>query len=453
MLQEQGCQIRHGRHYYEFFSPNLTERHYESEEGGEIEYGADSTGIGIPKLSGRKAKKISRNERWSEGDMGFRHPEVRTIVSGNWKGRRPLSGTYPSAYSGWRVRRHDTVNLSGILARLNVRKNWINIKRVDAESNNTLIGKAMLSVKKLTSAQYEERIKLFSDLIRELIYRQLQSSAQTEVATLAASGIIISEIGDVSAVPMPATKTTLVAPDHLLLRMLNAPPGLEMQTKRRLVQEVSASRTGTRSDFFPLVPYSRVRDAYAQLLSQFGAGPDDVNIEEVLEHCDRKSISVLKKLGLAREDRGRIIIFNHFPKTSVVKSFQATVRRMDTVAFVDEYLRQFPLATGFEVGKAMNLEFEKGWNESSFQRHGNQILGWVRFEDRETDSRGRRIAMTDEKVKLLAQYVSEGIHVNDIADLIDVGRATLFTWRKSDKNTIITKKGDWKLIEAIDSSE
>ncbi|GAD57609.1 helix-turn-helix domain-containing protein [Limimaricola cinnabarinus] len=448
VLKEHGCLLQHGHHYYEYFSPRPIEKRYIEEANTEREGSLGQDGNLLPRISVRGVKKGLKSAAWDDSDIGFRHPELRTVIVGDWRKGSALSGTFPRTYSGWLASRSNGSEASGVLAKLNVRKNWIEIRRVEVGDAKTAIGRAIQSVRSLSPKRSAPKMELFSDLVRELIYLQLQSSDQKDLATLAAAGLVVAERGAFRPIAAQASKCRLEAPGHVLLRMLNAPDGAERATYDALISEVHALQVSGGSDFFPLVPYARVLDVYLRLTSKFEIGAGAIDAAKVLEYCDKKSFLLLKGLGLIREEKGGVQVFNHFPQMSTIMSFQAIVRRQKTIAFVDDLLRNDPLVSAYDVGRELNDKFSKGWKESSFQRYGHQILSWVRFEGTEADARGRRIRMTEERVKLLTKYVAEGVPIDEIAAHLDVSRATLYSWRRSEKNTVISKYGGWKLVQS-----
>ena len=345
---------------------------------------------------------------------------------------------------GWRVN-PDITDVSGVLARLNVRRNWVKFSNPVSVSGGR-IGKILAKLSKSEDKFDRLKTKLFPALLKDLVFLRLQRSNESKTATLAASGLIVEQGGSPSVVQSNERKSEISLPDHLLLRFLNCEPGTENVAYDLIVGEAKQTQKADVSLFLPTAPYSACLEAYLEIRISNNTKETSFDRIKLVERYGTKVVTALSVLGFLVGKPNAIRLVEPFPSANPILGFEATVKRQKIVRVADDYLIEHPNASALELGRKLKVTFGKNWSDGSCQRYGHEIKKWARLESPTLDRKGRPFAIGPQQEVLISKIIRDGGDGREIVRVLSISNMTLANWRKSEANTKFSRKGPWKIL-------
>jgi hypothetical protein len=441
-----GSEIELGRGYFEQFgnepqgiSPE-TSRSAESSNEIMVEISPSPVARVSKKWNSSEAEKTpAQNEK-----MQFSHPEIQLLRVGNWRNDKPLNGSQIANYLGWRVN-PDATNISGVLARLNVRKNWIKFSH-PTSVNTGKVGKILAKLSISTNRFDRLKAEMFPALLRDLVFLRLQRPNENKTATLAASGLIVEEGGYPTNIQSRESPNEINLPDHQLLRFLNCDPGTEANTHELIVAEETQFRKIDRSIFLPTAPYSSCLKAYLDIRILNSSRTTVFQRKKLVQSYGDKVVTALTALGFLIGKPDEVRLVEPFPTAIPTLAFEAVVKRQKIVRIADDYLINHPNASALELGRTLKATFGKNWSDGTCQRYGHEIRKWARLESPTLDRKGRPFSIGPQQEVLIEKIVREGGGTKDIVRVLIISTVTLGNWRKSEANTKFSRKGPWKIL-------
>lgn len=140
-------------------------------------------------LSGRLARDSNETQLHtsSEKHYPYRHIEIGCLSVGNINAVEPLFGNVVQDYVGWRIKPKTRTARSGAVARLRVKRNWIQMREPSVRSGMSQIADRLRRT--FGGESNSERLKsaAFPILLEKLVHLKLQDPNEREFATLAAA--------------------------------------------------------------------------------------------------------------------------------------------------------------------------------------------------------------------------------------------------------------------------
>lgn len=420
------CSYGYGRDHDAFFGQGdrfvdeQTTRTSEAERSVNVDIGTKN---GFSASLAQKATVQSqRNSR--SLDIRFEHHAATGLRFGDWQKKETLSGQYVPPYRGWRAKHNPNHDVSGVLAALRVKENWLNFKNVStggpsriAQLYNTIVGS--------TDSSDKIKQRLFPDLLKQLVLLGLQSEDDTGMATLAVSGFIVHG-GDNSQQMLQSAhgRSKIEVPESLLLGFLKAPKGKEQVAFESAMRAARTAKTEVGRDFTPQSGYLDAQRAYFEMAIRYRDTGDAFAVDDLNERYGDQVLTDLRKLGAITSDRkNTAFLTTRFPQADPVYAFRALVRSQPTIAMTEELLLANPDASGLEIGRVLKKLLGRSWTESSQKRYGNQLKNWALHQQNE--GRGRPFIISNVKAEIVDDLHSQGRPSNEIAELIDVATETV----------------------------
>lgn len=439
-------EVQLGRGYLENFGdefrqqPSKINRTVALENEAALELGV------APKAIVSRKKSTTESGQHTEifANLGFSHPDIRMIRIGNWRSTIPLIGPQVSNYLGWRVR-PESNEVSGVLAKINVRKSWIEFSKPTL-SDNGPVGRLLAKLSKSSNEFDRQKVELFPSLLRELVFIQLQRPGETKTATLAVSGLIVEMGESERSIQTQDAANEIRLPDNLLLRFLNSEPGTETNAHKLIVSDAKQLRKLEKSVFLPTAPYSNCLEAYLDIRVINSTTNGEFDRKQLVKLYGTKVVTALFSLGLLIGNGRQIRLVEPFPSASPVLAFEAIVKRQEVIRIADDYLIENPHAKGMELGKTLKSALGKTWSDGTCERYGHEIRKWARQQSLTLDRKGPPMSIGPREEELILKIISEGGGSKEIVQVLSVSLMTLNNWRNSEANTRFTRIGVWRVL-------
>lgn len=198
-----------------------------TERGLEGEVGVDVSQLVKSRLgaTGKLNSSAAKTQEKSITKYPFHHIEPGCVSAGDLRDPYPLQGNVIQSYNGWWITPKSSDDRSGVLARLRVKRNWIEMSNPRVQNG---LGEIAFRLKKLFLGDTEgDNLKAaaFTVLLEKLVHLKLQEFDETEYATLAASAVILKPEEDRPAtVPLKPAKPPLEIDITVVEDFLNLPP-------------------------------------------------------------------------------------------------------------------------------------------------------------------------------------------------------------------------------------
>ncbi|WP_299930640.1 hypothetical protein [uncultured Pelagimonas sp.] len=198
-----------------------------TERGFAGEVGVDVNQIVKSRLgaTGKLNSSAAKTQEKSITKYPFHHIELGCVSAGDLRDPYPLQGNVIQSYNGWWITPKSADDRSGVLARLRVKRNWIEMSNPQVQNG---LGEIAFRLKKLFLGNSDgDNLKTaaFTVLLEKLVHLRLQEIEETEYATLAASAIILKPEEDrPAAVPLKPAKPPLEIDITVVEDFLNLPP-------------------------------------------------------------------------------------------------------------------------------------------------------------------------------------------------------------------------------------
>lgn len=407
------CSVHWGRDHEKLFSDEKMSVNFQDT--------SDTTIGGSANLfSGNISADAKVNENHMTGGSKslneFIHSPLDLIRIGNWK--KKISGTQQPVqrYFGWRVEHNaDDLN-SGVLARLRVKKHWLDITQIEA-SQKTILSKY---IGNLTSPNNKNALKakLFKKLVKELIFLQLQKSTDDGYATLSASGIVVSQHQTMSVVVSDETAKKINISANLLMRFLTSKEGSETDTYNEILLSESERERIDAKQFVPQSSYTETLNAFCDLAAICQEVTEIENYNTLKTKYSDNVMQDLSKLGIIRRRKQQYFFENPFPEVDYILTFESVVRSQSTIKKTIELLANNPSISNLELGDVLNTFLGRDWKNSTKKRSGMQLKNWARF--RGVATKKRQYAISDAAVPLLLEMNRQGKTDKEIAKHFNV---------------------------------
>lgn len=429
------CSHRYGLDYEQYFGHGArsidersnTKRRQAS--GGSLKVGSGAA-VGITK----DGERIEEFERSVSGpEIKFEHHASNAIRFGNWRQQEVLSGQYVPHYKGWSVERDDPEQISGVLATLRVKKNWMDFEEVRAEPSSRL--DKMISAVSGSSRESDKlKNKLFKELLKELTIRQLQGKDDTTMATLAMSGFIVRPRSDGGEILDSAfNRKKIEVPEALLIAMLSAPTGKEQETYNSLLRAAGSTQRETERPFTPLSGYVDAKRAYFELCIRYRESGQPFHVDNLNEIYGEPVVKDLRAIGAITSDRRNSAYFiSPFSKAEPEYAFESLAMSQDTIKQVEELLRNDPETSAEEIGRVIGEYLGKPWSDGSAKRYGNQLRNWALR--RQSSSRGRSFVISGMTEEFVHKLEKEGKSAREIGKLLNMSTETVYRHFRANKN-------------------
>lgn len=161
-------------------------------------------------VSGEIQRDIGTENEAQTTNYPYHHIEIGCVAAGSLDAPRPLHGNVIQSYHGWRITPKNIEDRSGVLARLRVKRNWVEMRNPRIGSG---LGEVAFRLKTMLHGKsHEDQLKTaaFTVLLEKLVHLRLQEFDETEYATLASSAVILKpEVLGPVAVPLKPAKAPL----------------------------------------------------------------------------------------------------------------------------------------------------------------------------------------------------------------------------------------------------
>ena len=357
----------------------------------------------------------------SKSALDFVHTPLELIRIGNW--RKKITETHQplQRYFGWRVEHNEDALNSGVLARLRVKKNWLDITQIDASHNTSLSRyvRDLMSPKN----QSTQKAKLFKKLVKELIFLRLQKSDDDGLATLSASGVTVSQQQEMSLLMAPETPLKINVSANLLMRFLTSKEGSETDTYNEILLTENEKQRIDSKQFVPQASYTETLNAFCDLAAIYRETSEITEYGAVKERYSENVMQELSSLGVIRRRKKAYHFVNPFPGIDFILAFESIVRSQQTIIKTIEILASNPSISNVELGDELNTFLNRKWKESSKTRSGMQLKNWARFRGMATKK--RQYAIPDDAVPLLLEMNKQGKSHKEIAKHFNVVPVTV----------------------------
>lgn len=408
--------------YRELFGVDVKSTEVEETEAVESNAAA-SLGSGAASLDAKTSRKTTRSKKLIEEDaLSFSHPALEMVCFGKWTNKKALEGNQVPNYNGWEVFHANGKEPSGVLARFNVRKNWIGFKEVEADQS-TRLGRLINDTLRKKTPIEQEKARLFNLLLKELAYLGLQNRQEKSIATLGAAAIQVDpKTNEHFSVPSTDRRKNLSVPSQLLTRFLTSTDEQLQAAYRTAISDAEQLAKLNEKGFVPKSNFLEAQAAYLKI-SLIGDAPQ--LLRKKLEHeFGANIIKDLSNLGLlTRGAKGTVRLVEPMAGTEIGVAFQTLVKRQPTIQKVDNWLVEDPNITPLEIGQRLAEFLWKDWSDTSAKRNGHQIRSWARLQGH--DRKGRRPSISPETLPIIREYAAEGMSVMQIAEAIGVHQFTV----------------------------
>lgn len=425
------CSANWGRDHESLFRDDKTSTTFQDTSETSI---GGSANVIAGNVSADVKKNESRITGGAKAEVEFIHSPLELVRIGNW--RRKIEKTlHPvQRYFGWRVEHNDGALSSGVLARIRVKKNWLDIKEVEASENSGLADAIRAYMMKNVASS--SKANLFNKLVKELIFLRLQKSEAEGYATLAASGVIVRQGQEVSVAISSEAQQKISIPTNLLLRFLTSKEGSETDTYNEILLSETEKKRIDLKQFVPQASYTETLSAFCELAAIYRENSKIDDYDAIREQYSPNVMQELSSLGLVRRRKNAYHFINPFPKMDYIMAFESVVRSQPTISKTIEVLSQNPEISNLELGNELNKFLNRNWKETSKKRSGMQLKNWARF--RGVATKKRQYAIPDDALPLLLSMDKQGKTHIEIAKHFNVVPATVSRRLKSLRDKDIT---------------
>ncbi|SHI03425.1 hypothetical protein [Marivita hallyeonensis] len=408
--------------YRELFGVDVKSAEVEETEAFESS-GSASLRPGSSGLDAKTSKKTTRSKKLVEDDgLSFRHPALEMVCFGKWSEKKALEGNQVPNYNGWEVFHANGKDPSGVLARFNVRKNWIGFKDVEADQS-TRLGRLINDTLGKKSRVDQERARLFTLLLKELAYLGLQNRQEKSIATLAAAAIQVDpQTNEHFSVPAADRRKNLSVPSQLLTRFLTSTEEQLQAAYKSAISDAEQLAKLNEKGFVPKSNFLEAQAAYLKISLMIDA--PQLLRKDLESEFGANVIKDLSNLGLlTRGPKGTVRLVEPMAGTEIGVAFQTLVKRQPTIQKVDSWLVENPNISPLEIGQRLAEYLWKDWSDTSAKRNGHQIRSWARLQGH--DRKGRRPSISPETLPIIREYAAQGMSVLQIAEAIGVHQFTV----------------------------
>jgi len=299
----------------------------------------------------------------------FVHSPLHLIRIGNWRKKITETMHPVQRYCGWRITHNDGAVRSGVLARLRVKRNWIDIKQIEATEDGAL-SKAIRNFMSVGN----KRIDLFRRLVKDLVFMRLQKSISDEYATLSVAGLIVSQDNAVSVVIPPEAEQKISIPANLLMRFLTSKEGTEIDTYNQIMVSEKEKNRIEAKQFVPQASYTESLAAFCELAAIYSEDRKIDDYSALKRKFSENAISELSVLGIVRRRKGYYYFFNPFPGIDYVLAFESVVRSQSTIKKTIELLSENPTISHLEIGDEINRFLKRNWKDIPLLLQNPKVL-------------------------------------------------------------------------------
>lgn len=365
-----------------------------------------------------------------------------------------LQGPMITDFKGWRVTPYDAGQISGVVARVKVREQWIKFENADIVRHPAgLIEK----VKRLMNDH--RRKQFFELLLRHLMMKtelRLHQEGNGTDATIASHVLLVRPFSERAMSPYAGQSRRQVTIDGAQVEQwLAAEEGHEVSALIALGLQADVIRPSAegeptrqkRGTFF--IPDSAPPHALAAFEHIYKAGSIPRN-----EMPFPTTYHDLRSLGLIAAE-GDTIRSLAKPNLDPNILLRRAASGMECINVARQVLRINPNAKPVEVASAVALELGKNWPTlGSKKRNGGAIMRWAVWlephlldESSSSDAatriafalenntremtRGRPASLRKAREPELRRLVAEGLSKAEIAKQLNVSPATISNWRRA----------------------
>lgn len=378
------------------------------------------------------------------------HRIDQTVIIGPI-GEQDLHGPLITDFKGWRITPADKQKTSGVMARVNVREDWISFKNIRVTKSPPNIASRIANILKSPNKR-----QCFEILLRHLAAKELgkyQTSSQE--GTIAAHTLVVRPIADRATSLPAAASLTHIPIDGAIVKRYVALDGFEVGALLSLgVRDESIRRANlTDPDFKPkrriaFVPEGSPISALSLYCVICGGKPISKEASKLSAKRD------LLALGLIAHTHNATRVFRDEDFPPEIK-FRRAVSQKESIRIARTILHFNPSASGTEVARAVAAELGVDWPKASTQkRNGNALRRWTvwlepQLMDPEASSEQAALlayAMEESVPKggrpdslrrlledKVAQLTREGLTVTQIAKMLNLSTGTIYNWRRKRK--------------------
>lgn len=425
--------------------------------------GSSIHGIGELNAEGRTHFRLKSNAAWrkssqaeSTAESFFERAESDWHLIGSDTIRlgrlgRKLDGQLISDFAGWRVTPKSKVTSSGVLARINVREDWIKFDELRYEKAPSRI---LQQLNDLFRPEHSRRRELFLILLRMLAQRGLQSDAETKNATIGMEGIFWRPTEEnFAALATGAGRGGIAISGAAVEAFLTSSEGYEEATlialgiKKEFLLEKSRSEIGRggRGAFVPQSSPLKAVKAFQQI--QQRPGQPRALLDKAL---GRNELRDLSALGLLVCKRGGSVSAAVGPLIDAEIIVRRAVSKMPSIRIARAVLQANPGASAGDIADAVAVTIEKNWAKAATkQRHGAAVRRWTLWLEphlvdpmhssdtaalvagalRDSVKKGAPGKINAEVELRLRQLSAKGTSARDIATELGVSHAWVYDWQ------------------------
>lgn len=367
-----------------------------------------------------------------------------------------LAGQLVTDFAGWRVIPKQTDVPSGVVARINVREEWVSFSNLKHCQSSGRLG---VKLQELIESDDSRRKRLFIVLLKRLAHLGLQSKMDADSgfdpeATIAMGALKVQPYSDelISLSP-PERMRQIFIPSNPVEEYLFSPSGSETGTLVGLGVPVDkiplasdeGGKGGKKSNFVPQSSPIKAVNAFCEIIDRPGQERNDLSSK-----VGRNELRDLLALGLVKSSKGKI-----YPANKNIVPPEVSLKRAVSLSPCIRIARAILLSetevTPEIIAVAVAIELGKDWNNKATQkRHGGAIRRWTiwlephlidisagseaiaQIENALSGRVGLRGSkmLTTQTEERFRELLARGWTQKQISDDLDVSITTLYNWKK-----------------------
>lgn len=142
------------------------------------------------RMDGEKTNAHNTESRSQKRQKNYTHPNVDTLIIGDYSQPYHLSGVEVANYQGWKIYPVTKEAKSGVVASLRVKKHWTKFSDPTIHGDGSEISRRISNL--ISSGEDNLKAQLFPVLVENLVFHHLQDRLEEEYATIAADAFILS---------------------------------------------------------------------------------------------------------------------------------------------------------------------------------------------------------------------------------------------------------------------
>ncbi len=362
-----------------------------------------------------------------------------------------LEGQVISDLTAWRITPQTKNDLSGVVARINVRENWLHFEGPDYLFQSSKTANWLKAqIESLVSPERALRRKYFILLLERLAHQRLTELSGTSEATIAIDALVVKpNASHTNSLTSSERITTIDLPQGPIETLLRADEGFEEATLLGLgikpnlpnsSSDQSHPTDGPRQNFVPRGSPPKTLAALAEIHKTPG-----LIKSELQKEFGHTEIQELRTLKLIYFKNGKV-----FPRDDAIVDPEVELKRaislLPGIRAARAFLLANPTASRIEIAEAVGKLISKEWVEiSTKKKRGARIRRWILWVEPHlidpslskaaahlvenalsSESKpGRRPFLNNDQIRQAQEWRNQGRSVRKIAEHFGVSYHTI----------------------------